>query len=129
MYHSRDPVLPRVYPRIYLRPTHAQPPPSDRTSRLARRTAQTQTPPEWLLAMRMTAGNPDAIIDPNQAQREAVRHGIAQCQQRLLAAGHNFRGPPPEPTTCCGRGCNGCVWESYEAALMGWHEEVGALLT
>ena len=77
----------------------------------------------------MTADNPRPLIDPNQTPREALRHATAQCQQRVLAAGHNFRDPPPEPTTCCGRGCNGCVWESYEAALMGWCEEAGALLT
>ncbi len=57
------------------------------------------------------------VIDPNAAQRLAVRASIAQFQSRLLAAGQDFRAPPPEPTTCCGRGCNGCVWEGYEAAL------------
>jgi hypothetical protein len=71
----------------------------------------------------------DPIIDPaGQAQRLRVRQGIAQFQQRLQAAGHDFREPPPEPTSCCGRGCNGCVWESYDAALLFWYEDAGALL-
>lgn len=71
----------------------------------------------------------DPIIDPaGQAQRERVRQGIAQFQARLQAAGIDFRDPPPEPTSCCGRGCNGCVWEGYEAALTWWYEDAGALL-
>ena len=68
------------------------------------------------------------VIDPNAAQRLAVRASIAQFQSRLLAAGQDFRAPPPEPTTCCGRGCSGCVWEGYEAALAWWYEEARALL-
>ncbi len=76
----------------------------------------------------MTEGKEHPIVDPNQSQREAVRRGIAQFQQRLQAAGHDFREPPPEPTSCCGRGCNGCVWEGYDAALMFWYEDAGALL-
>ena len=50
--------------------------------------------------------------------------GLALAQQQALT----LRAPPPEPTTCCGRGCNGCVWESYDAALMFWYEDAGALL-
>mgnify|MGYP006165115721 FL=1 len=76
----------------------------------------------------MTEGNEHPIIDPNQTQRDSVRRGIAQFQERLQASGHDFREPPPEPTSCCGRGCNGCVWESYDAALMFWYEDAGALL-
>ena len=68
------------------------------------------------------------VHDPGRAQREAVRRGIAQFQARLQAVGHDFREPPPEPTSCCGRGCHGCVWESYDAALMWWYEDGGALL-
>ena len=51
----------------------------------------------------------------------AAMHPIAA---RLRAEGvEHFRAPPPEPTTCCGRGCNGCVWESYDAALAFWRED------
>ena len=66
----------------------------------------------------------DPIHDPaGQAQREAVRRGIAEFQARLHTAGIDFRDPPPEPTSCCGRGCQGCVWESYDAALAWWYED------
>jgi len=66
--------------------------------------------------------------DPAAHHRQAVRTAIAQFQERLQDAGHDFRAPPEEPTSCCGRGCHGCVWEGYEAALTWWYEEGGELL-
>lgn len=52
-----------------------------------------------------------------------------QVEARLLEAGvDEFRRFPPEPTTCCGRGCNGCVWEGYFEAVEWWREEALAML-
>lgn len=52
---------------------------------------------------------------------------IAQFQRVAASAGTALRAPPPEPVGCCGRGCQGCVWEGYYAALAFWRED--ALLT
>ena len=59
-------------------------------------------------------------------QRQSERLRITTLQAQLKACGKPFRGPPAEPTTCCGRGCKGCVWEGYEAALQWWFEEAQA---
>lgn len=56
----------------------------------------------------------------------SAREAIARTRQALQAGGIEFRAPPPEPTTCCGRGCNGCVWEGFYEALALWLEEAGA---
>jgi len=39
-----------------------------------------------------------------------------------------LRAPPPEPDSCCGRGCNGCVWEGYYEALHFWVQDACAWL-
>ncbi len=48
---------------------------------------------------------------------------FARLQSQARVQGVTLRPPPPEPTTCCGRGCNGCVWEGWYAAVDYWRED------
>jgi len=57
------------------------------------------------------------------ADLASARALFAQAQALAHARGLSLRPPPPEPTTCCERGCNGCVWEGYFDALEYWRHE------
>ena len=61
----------------------------------------------------------------NLAEAEVL---VCHVQQALQDRGAVLRAPPPVPDSCCGRGCNGCVWEGYYAALGFWREDAIDLL-
>ena len=61
-------------------------------------------------------------------ERDDALAMFSALQQQARQAGLTLRNPPPEPTTCCGRGCNGCVWEGWYAAAAWWREEAEAAL-
>lgn len=52
-----------------------------------------------------------------------ARQWIAGLNVKLAERGIVLREPPEEPTSCCGRGCNGCVWEGYFTAVGYWCEQ------
>ena len=65
---------------------------------------------------------------PRTGDLAHTRACLAAWQARAEAQGVTLRAPPPEPTTCCGRGCNGCVWEGFYAAAHFWCEDAAHAL-
>jgi hypothetical protein len=57
-----------------------------------------------------------------------VAHLKSLARRAGVSLDQALRPPPPEPSTCCGRGCNGCVWEGFYEALHHWRLDALALL-
>ncbi|MEZ5627360.1 MAG: oxidoreductase-like domain-containing protein [Rhodocyclaceae bacterium] len=72
---------------------------------------------------------------PTTALRQAPLRHVDDAQALVVAVSRaldtrqlTLRPPPPIPDTCCGRGCNGCVWEGYFAALVYWRDDACTLI-
>ena len=62
------------------------------------------------------------------AQASDAERVFAALQALARTHATALRPPPPQPTSCCGRGCNGCVWEGFMAAAQFWREDAAAAL-
>jgi Oxidoreductase-like protein, N-terminal len=67
-------------------------------------------------------------MDSPLTDLNAARAMFAALQARAATHGLTLRAPPPEPNSCCGRGCHGCVWEGYYAAAVYWRDEALLIL-
>jgi len=54
---------------------------------------------------------------------------FARYQSLADQASVTLRPAPTPPTSCCGRGCNGCVWEGFYDAVTFWIEDAETALT
>lgn len=94
--------------------------------------------PTEMFASTVRLDGPDGAVQPRFAPADPARlplHElgtaralVALLQGQAQRAGLTLRRPPPEPTTCCGRGCNGCVWEGFYEAMHHWRDDALAAL-
>jgi Oxidoreductase-like protein, N-terminal len=54
---------------------------------------------------------------------QSARECFAQLNLLAQENGVMLRQTPLEPQHCCGRGCNGCVWEGFFHAAHYWIDD------
>ncbi len=70
----------------------------------------------------------DLRLDDRATATALIAHLRGRAGRRGVDLDTALRPPPPEPTTCCSRGCNGCVWDGYYTALGYWRDDALDLL-
>ena len=65
----------------------------------------------------------DATLLTRPLDRRLALDVFNTLEQQAQTLGVTLRAPPPEPTSCCGRGCNGCVWEGFLDAAHFWRDD------
>ena len=73
-------------------------------------------------------GLTDLRLDDRATATALIAHLRGRAMRLGVDLDSALRPPPPEPTTCCGRGCNGCVWDGYYTALGYWRDDALDLL-
>jgi len=70
-----------------------------------------------------------AAMNSPITDRDTAQAMFNELLARAAQQGQTLRQPPAEPTSCCGRGCNGCVWEGWYEAVAYWREEALLILS
>jgi len=79
---------------------------------------------------RFTRHDASSVALTDLAGATALVAYLQSCAQRCsMDLDTALRAAPPVPTGCCGRGCSGCLWEGYFAALQFWRDDACALLS
>lgn len=63
------------------------------------------------------------FVLPSHLTSESALAQFQSLTAQAHALGITLRLPPALPSTCCGRGCHGCVWEGFFSAAAYWLEE------
>lgn len=65
----------------------------------------------------------EALMSWAPAERSEADALVAAVLARARQKGVELPAPPEVPTSCCGRGCSGCVWLFYFSEVSYWRDE------